>query len=159
MVPPQQLEPLIDACEQFDTAYWADVEIQRFTKDRDSKKDSKKEDAKAAKTAKPEASTSAISPKANKQGSKPANNASKSSTSNTPAAPGTSTTTLPLGTDGRLTVEERARRMKDNLCLYCGAKGHKSIECPKRKATAAAAKPATTRATVTIEPENSKAAQ
>ncbi|XP_026203899.1 uncharacterized protein LOC113154109 [Anabas testudineus] len=30
----------------------------------------------------------------------------------------------------RLTPEERERRFRDNLCLYCGASGHKALSCP-----------------------------
>jgi len=31
-----------------------------------------------------------------------------------------------------LSPEERARRIKEGLCLYCGQSGHKLINCPKR---------------------------
>lgn len=30
----------------------------------------------------------------------------------------------------RLTPEERERRFRGNLCLYCGASGHKALSCP-----------------------------
>ncbi|KAK2867740.1 hypothetical protein Q8A67_025857 [Cirrhinus molitorella] len=32
----------------------------------------------------------------------------------------------------RLTVEERERRMRNNLCLYCGQPGHLRATCPSR---------------------------
>jgi hypothetical protein len=32
----------------------------------------------------------------------------------------------------RLTKEERDRRLKENLCLYCGAAGHRVFACPKK---------------------------
>jgi hypothetical protein len=158
-VPPSLLEPLIEACEQFDTAYWADAEIQRFAKDRDAKT-GKNEDAKAGKTGKAAApSTSTPQPNRTKKPEK----TPRPATSTTAATPSTSasTSTLPLGADGRLTSDERARRIKNDLCLYCGGKGHKSIECPKRKASASAARTETptARATISIEPENPKATQ
>jgi len=34
----------------------------------------------------------------------------------------------------RLTPEERDRRMRSNLCLYCGAAGHRAADCPTRPA-------------------------
>jgi transposase InsO family protein len=34
--------------------------------------------------------------------------------------------------NGKLTREERERRIQNNLCLYCGESGHKVNSCPKR---------------------------
>ncbi len=42
-----------------------------------------------------------------------------------------------LGKDGCLTQEEKDRRRKNNLCMFCGGK-HKTEDCNKRKATASA---------------------
>ncbi len=39
-----------------------------------------------------------------------------------------------LGKDGRLTQEEKDRRRKNNLCMFCGGK-HKTEDCNKCKAT------------------------
>src|ERR1700730_8786821 len=36
-----------------------------------------------------------------------------------------------LGADGKLTPEERQQRFDNNLCLFCGAAGHKANECHK----------------------------
>ena len=44
-----------------------------------------------------------------------------------------------LGKNGRLTTEERERRIKEGLCLYCGEKGHVAQDCPKSKAAKARA--------------------
>ena len=44
-----------------------------------------------------------------------------------------------LGKDGKLTPEERQRRITNNLCLRCGGSGHKADACPRgAKARAAA---------------------
>jgi hypothetical protein len=45
----------------------------------------------------------------------------------------------------KLTNEERARRLREKLCLYCGGQGHTVTNCPnsKRK-TIAATTPADT---------------
>lgn len=32
----------------------------------------------------------------------------------------------------KLTEEERQRRLKNNLCLYCGSTGHRAFGCPKK---------------------------
>src|ERR1700731_1584572 len=37
-----------------------------------------------------------------------------------------------LGADGKLTPEERQWRFNNNLCLFCGAAGHKANECHKQ---------------------------
>ena len=42
-----------------------------------------------------------------------------------------------LGKDGKLTPQERQRRMDNSLCLFCGKTGHIAKECPKSTAIAA----------------------
>ena len=42
-----------------------------------------------------------------------------------------------LGKDGKLTTEERNRRISNNLCLFCGGTGHHASECKRAKARAA----------------------
>jgi hypothetical protein len=37
-----------------------------------------------------------------------------------------------VGSDGKLTVEERQRRISNNLCLFCGNAGHVVKDCRKR---------------------------
>jgi hypothetical protein len=44
-----------------------------------------------------------------------------------------------LGKNGKLTGEERERRMKEGLCLYCGKSGHVAHDCPKSVAAKARA--------------------
>ena len=44
-----------------------------------------------------------------------------------------------LGKDGKLTPQERQRRMDNSLCLFCGKTGHIAKECPKLSAIAARA--------------------
>ena len=36
-----------------------------------------------------------------------------------------------LGKDGKLTQQERQRRLDKNLCLFCGAPGHMAKDCQK----------------------------
>jgi len=46
-----------------------------------------------------------------------------------------------LGKDGKLTADERKRRLENNLCMFCGGTGHFADNCPKKtkKAKARAA--------------------
>lgn len=41
---------------------------------------------------------------------------------------------LPLNSEGKVTEEEKQKRMRDGLCLYCGTAGHILNTCPKRPA-------------------------
>ena len=47
-----------------------------------------------------------------------------------------------LGKDGKLTPQERQRRLDNSLCLFCGKIGHMAKECPKSTAIAARARAA-----------------
>ena len=45
-----------------------------------------------------------------------------------------------LGKDGKLTPQERQRRLDNSLCLFCGRTRHMAKECPKVQAVAARAR-------------------
>ena len=45
-----------------------------------------------------------------------------------------------LGKDGKLTQQERQRRLDNNLCIFCGCTGHMAKECPKSTSAASKAK-------------------
>ena len=38
-----------------------------------------------------------------------------------------------LASNGKLTSNERKKRLKNNLCLYCGVGDHKLDSCPKKQ--------------------------
>ena len=57
--------------------------------------------------------------------------ASKSTTSDAPSH---------LGKDGKLTEEERQRRIKEKLCMFCGRPGHMAKDCPKSTSKSAKTK-------------------
>jgi hypothetical protein len=71
--------------------------------------------------------------------SKPANHASSSSSS-APKGPDLSNK---LGKDGKLTSEERQRRLEKKLCLFCGGPGHTARDCTKSTSRAAKGRAAT----------------
>ena len=78
------------------------------------------------------------------------NNNNNSSNTNKPANSGSSNSTPPkkpdlsnkLGKDGKLTPEERARRIEKNLCLFYGAPGHTARDCTRPTSSAAKARSA-----------------
>ena len=45
-----------------------------------------------------------------------------------------------LGKDGKLTPEERKRRLDNKLCLFCRQGGHTAANCPKSSSNASKAK-------------------
>jgi hypothetical protein len=69
---------------------------------------------------------------------RPSNNtntsASTSKPSGTPKDRPKNSISDKLGKNGKLTGDERDRRMKEGLCLYCGEKGHVAHDCPKSAA-------------------------
>jgi hypothetical protein len=42
--------------------------------------------------------------------------------------------------DGKLTSQERQRRLDNDLCLYCGETGHKALDCTKKGSSSSKAK-------------------
>ena len=62
-------------------------------------------------------------------GSKPAGNSGTPSNSGNAKRPHLKGK---LGQDGKLTLEECQRCFDNNLCLFCGAAGHKANECQKQ---------------------------
>jgi len=66
------------------------------------------------------------------------NSSSKSSLSSAPKKqPNTPRVDLSskLASNGKLTGDERKKRLENNLCLYCGAGDHKLDSCPKKQTT------------------------
>ena len=63
-----------------------------------------------------------------------------------------------LGSDGKLTPAEKARRIAEKLCLFCGLGGHKAEDCNKRKAAlkARGAKTSTSQADAPSDASGSK---
>jgi len=68
------------------------------------------------------------------------NKSSDKSKSSSGAKPASSETPAHLGKDGKLTEEERQRRIKDKLCMFCGQPGHMARDCPKSTSKSSKAK-------------------
>ena len=81
------------------------------------------------------------------------NNNSSSGSSNKgkssePKKTSTPDLSLKLRKDGKLTPQERQRRLDKNLCLFCGAPDHRAADCNKATAAVKACASKTTPATM-----------
>ena len=102
--------------------------------------------------------TEKSNPPNNKSDKKPQNSNNQQSTSSKPqqqhqhqsndksnkssgnSAPKSAPSSDSVTKDGKLTPQERQRRKDNNLCMYCGAMGHKAADCNKSNSSAAKAK-------------------
>jgi hypothetical protein len=89
--------------------------------------------------------------------SKPQNSSSSSSN---PLKPLTKTPTTPLadklGSDGKLTQEERQHHFDNKLCLFCGGPGHTTKDCKKPNSQAAKAHAASAKSEDKSKSSNTK---
>jgi len=61
-----------------------------------------------------------------------ANSGLSKATSNQSTSSSRPDLTNKLGKDGKLTADECKRRLKNNLCMFCGGPGHFVDNCPKK---------------------------
>ena len=138
---PTTLSGLRTLAQSIDARYWArQGEISRENKsnnpgkknppNNDRKSDAKGESSKAAHNHNHDHSHS---------------NSAKNAKSNKSANPASASSKKPnlsnkLGKDGKLTPEERKRRLENKLCLFCGGPGHQAKDCPKTTSSASKAK-------------------
>jgi hypothetical protein len=137
---PEGLYELRELAQTIDARYWERKgETSRLTRPVQSTSTStskfsdrsadKPSFAKSATPNTPSSSTSSFkkAPKDNTSGGKPFNKTDLSTK---------------LGKDGKLTPEERQRRVDNNLCMFCGKSGHVARECYKSSSRAAKARKA-----------------
>jgi hypothetical protein len=142
---PSTLRGLKILVRQLDSRYWRrQDEIKRENR---SKSSSTNDNSKPAKNK--ANTTSSTTPKPS---SASTSTPSGSTTAAKPAKKTTEDLTGKLGKDGKLTTEERNRRILNNLCLFCGATGHRASDC-KKATKARAAK--TSETTETSEAKSS----
>ena len=164
-LPSTDFDLLKDQAENLDNIYWTNAELtQKLTPKDSSTSDSKSGGQSKSSSSKPTNSTSAKTALASTSKSGKSTPAQKSRGSSGSSGSGSATANPladKLGTDGKLIQAERDRRMKEGLCLYCGGKGHVSVDCQKRKSKSDSARSTradsaslpkqTGRATVTLE--------
>ena len=141
--PPTKLDELIKAAESFDRAYWTDVELNRSLQPSDKSPSS---------TAKPTSDS-------NKQKSNTNSSTTSTNTSKSQTTTAKTDDKKHLGPDGKLTPEERKRRLDNGLCLFCGQGKHLSANCPRKEKRGTQhtqdqqSKTTLARATITVLPD------
>ena len=111
---PSKLEPLIFMVDRFDRAYWADYELNRTINSTPAAERNSSSTDSAAIPAAQATRKNAPAPSAPRAAlSKPF-----------PAAH--------LTKEGKLTPEEKQRRMDAGACFYCGEVGHLTAQCSKK---------------------------
>lgn len=111
---PDKLDALVAKVDRFDRAYWADYELTRALNSYSSPNDKKV--APASTTPKP----TTRSP------------ATQVAIGTVPRAVAKAFPAAHLTKEGKLTAEEKQRRMDTGACFYCGEVGHLTGVCPKK---------------------------
>lgn len=123
---PSKLRKLQELARNIDSRYW-----QRQEEKRREHRDPAQ--AKPSSSSTPSKPSSSNPPKQQQRSATSGSAASGSS--NAAASSSKSSSAPPAGRtkDGKLTEEERKRRMDNGLCLVCGGEGHMAKNCPKAK--------------------------
>jgi len=134
---PLTLHGLRALCQEIDARYWERKdEISRTTKSQPTSSPTKPSNSggNSSNSGQEKSKTGNPSSSANSSGSSKA-------TSNQSSSGSRPDLTNKLGKDGKLTADERKRRLENNLCMFCGGTGHFADNCPKKtkKAKARAA--------------------
>ena len=128
---PPTLSQLRVLAQSIDSHYWERRnEVNRESNS--SKSNSDKDKSNKTKSTDSEKSQNKSSSTNNKSSGN--NKSSNTTSSQTPNLEGK------LGKDGKLTPEERKRRLDNNLCLFCGGAGHTARDCTKTGSSASRAK-------------------
>lgn len=120
---PRKLNELMELALSLDENYW------ELASDKKMRSKSSTSTSKTSSTP----NDSSSNKKSNKSNN-PKSSSNSSSSSSTPK-PGVDNSAYAkhLASDGKLKQDEKERRQKNGLCLYCGGKGHDLNSCPKRK--------------------------
>ncbi|CDO76473.1 hypothetical protein BN946_scf184869.g1, partial [Trametes cinnabarina] len=138
------LEELRNLAQSLDHRYWE----RKAEQARESSGGSKSSSGTSGKSTS-ESKPSSSSRPSQSSGSTPSTSSSttpraSSGTPKTPSKQATKPYADKLGKDGKLTQEERQRHFTNNLCLFCGGRGHVSAVCPKKTNTPAKGRAAQT---------------
>ena len=140
---PRRLSEMKKLALKWDQRYWERQGEKRKQSDKDKKPQKPATTTTSSSTsANPSSSSQSASTSNNNNNNRGRNPAPKHNNSNSASTASGSKNSLSdkLGSDGKLTPAERARRLANKLCLFCGNAGHRASECRKAmKARAAKA--------------------
>jgi len=125
---PLTLHGLRALCQEIDTRYWERKdEISRTTKSQPTSSPTKPSNSggNSSNSGQEKSKTGNPSSSANSSGSSKV-------TSNQSSSGSRPDLTNKLGKDGKLTADERKRRLDNNLCMFCRGTGHFADNCPKK---------------------------
>jgi len=134
---PLTLHGLWALCQEINARYWEHKDkVARTTKSQSTPSPAKSSDS-GGNSSKPGKEKSKAG---NTSSSAPAGSSKTTSNQSSSGTPRLDLTNK-LGKDGKLTADERKRRLDNNLCMFCGGPGHFADNCPKKtkKAKARAA--------------------
>lgn len=138
---PKDIKEMKALAQKIDQQYWEHRAEQDFAREKEKKTEPKKtENRSEDKSGTQKSGTQATA--TNKSATASSGNKTKTSTPQSSGSTdkGKSPEPPKLGKDGKITDEERQRRLASNLCLYCGKTGHMRKDCNKaRDATKARA--------------------
>jgi len=132
---PLTLNGLRALCQEIDARYWEHKdEISRTTKTQSTSSPTKPSNSGGN-------SSNSGQEKSKAGNSSTSASGSSKTTSNQSSSGSRPDLTNKLGKDGKLTADERKRRLENNLCMFCGGTSHFADNCPKKtkKAKARAA--------------------
>ena len=126
---PRQLKDLRSLAQSIDAHHW----------------EQKEEVARQTKTSPGNSSNNGNSNASNKSDKKASSSGNSPQPANSPSSLKGKNASKPdiaekLGKDGKLTPDEQKQRFDNGLCMFCGATGHLTKECPKSTLRAAKAR-------------------
>jgi len=154
---PNTLVGVRNAAQRVDSRYWKrEGEKKREASGRPDKGSDPTSNKSSSGNGNSSGKSSGKRNKSNNQSSSSSNTASTSKPDSAPKA-SPKPYADKLDKNGQIKADERARRVKLNLCMYCGGSGHKASECRKRPTTAQGKAATTEPTTATIKEIDSTA--
>src|SRR5277367_6281451 len=142
-VKPTTLEDTKKLAHSIDARYWECLR-EKSRSDKPTSKSDNRSDNKSDRKPNSNSQSSSSHNDSNKSTSRTNSNSHSHSHNNKSGKSSSSSSDKPAYSDklkdGKLTSQERQRRMDNDLCLYCGEPRHKAGECPKKGSSSSKAK-------------------
>ena len=129
--PPSDFNDLIREAQRADTRYWKRVDEKKAETAPTRSEPAQSSNPSSSSSRHKNSKRSQPSHSSHPHPSIPSTSQSQSKPHPSPSKPRTKDLSNLIGSDGKLVPEEKARREKLGLCLYCG-NGHATDTCPKK---------------------------